>query len=228
MTPGYRSLYEFIPDPYKVAGSSSRIAEPAPVDDVEQLERRADRLAVTASTTRLDDAAAIDFRLERTALSNPTPKRRPGVADLTRNAGTYHSVAVLERGPEDGDGWRVTEFCIRLPRAPVDEPTREECGPAFVASLDAVRDARPPTEVAHCFSHFWTPTSVPGAPTSGGDPPTVPSSQRLGGVIPTRAATPHVFTPAADVHPSVFLDFVAELVDAYTERFPELEAASRC
>ncbi|QLD88299.1 hypothetical protein HWV07_04320 [Natronomonas salina] len=184
-----------------------------PIRDLPSIERRADRLAFKASSHRIGGQTVLDFLLFQPKISRSLKSHTNAANVAYRNAGTPYSVAALEQSK---NGWRVTQFCVRLPPAPVGEGTKEEYKDAYETVVKAVDEIEPPAEVIVYFNHYWFPTRVRNSPLSGKTPPTIRG---------VRGSNPHISAGGADAHPMVFFDFVAELLDVYTDHF-SIDSAS--
>ena len=182
----------------------------APATSLSRVVRRLSRLADSIKQTRIGNGTvALDFRLFQ-----PPPRRRKGDSDVSQvreriniptGGASSQSVAIVRT---DRENLIVSRYAVRL--SPPDRSrfpeTREGRKEAVFAVRDLVGEIRPPTK----GTKTWVRPKVDDTPLAG-----LTSSRQKRFLNRTH---PHVGAFGISAHPTVFLNFVADLDDAYPEQ----------
>ena len=177
-----------------------------------QFERRLGRLAVRMKRTKTGSATIFDF-----GLFDVVPDSRNATqldVQVARNMasrtgqGTYSSSVVVSTDPENPV---IKQFVIRLdspPQFAMSPQGREKVVKSLVQLVENIQPPTPTTEV-----WFRPVLSERGTAHSYGT--------EKGPLDLLTDTYPHVGSRNCPVHPTIFLDFLSDLLNAYPERLTD-------
>jgi len=169
---------------------------PFPSED--QVRRRLNRIIAGGKRTMLDTDSENERCVYDCKLYTPVDKGsfNSDRTDFQRSGGGTVSSIFLSERP---NGWVVDEYCIRLPA-----PETELTWPELASEMEALAvEAHPPS----CGVRVWL--RPPRSALSG--PP--------GRDVVLDDGTPHFGDWECELYPSLFLDFLSELVREYRDNF---------
>lgn len=189
---GWRNAIHVAPD--------TPATEHESITSLDSFERRLRRLATRVEREAFDDGRVVfDFTLfdalealrvlQQSGVSPVTTLERE---DFQRGAGTNASTVFLAPADDDGETYRVRDFCIRLGPPNLSEREKRDVPEAVAATVD---EFGPPCQLA-----------VYRRPPSPG----------LRGVYPHLAP---LGVSTVRLSPGEFLEFLADLLPAYARRF---------